>query len=63
MTTLNSFSPLNNEEGPRTQLARATGATKIGFSPLNNEEGPRTPMHPQAGWCPPVVDLVFQSSE
>ena len=38
------FSPLNNEEGPRTALQkdRIMASIKTSFSPLNNEEGPRT---------------------
>ena len=38
------FSPLNNEEGPRTQRTRKRRSYRgyHRFSPLNNEEGPRT---------------------
>ena len=38
------FSPLNNEEGPRTYVAQVRKGLLRRFSPLNNEEGPRTPM-------------------
>ena len=36
------FSPLNNEEGPRTYVAQVRKGLLRRFSPLNNEEGPRT---------------------
>ena len=38
-----SFSPLNNEEGPRTTtMSESRFKDHLSFSPLNNEEGPRT---------------------
>ena len=38
------FSPLNSEEGPRTEAigTKPRRSTANGFSPLNNEESPRT---------------------
>ena len=58
-----SFSPLNNEEGPRTFRGippiQGTRPALGCFSPLNNEEGPRT----QSELAFIATSTWFQSSE